>query len=67
MTQEISISLLIPAYNEEKLIAETIAQVQRSFTTVAHSAYEIVVCNNNSTDRTAAIAEAQGARVVFEP
>jgi glycosyltransferase involved in cell wall biosynthesis len=28
---------------------------------------EIVVCNNNSTDATPQIAEAAGARVVFEP
>ena len=27
---------------------------------------EVMVCDNNSTDRTAAIAEAAGARVVFE-
>jgi glycosyltransferase involved in cell wall biosynthesis len=28
---------------------------------------EVVVCDNNSTDRTAEIAAAHGARVVFEP
>ena len=28
---------------------------------------EVVVCDNNSTDRTAEIARAAGARVVFEP
>ena len=28
---------------------------------------ELIVCDNNSTDRTAAIAAASGAKVVFEP
>jgi glycosyltransferase involved in cell wall biosynthesis len=28
---------------------------------------ELIVCNNNSTDRTAEVAEAEGARVIFEP
>jgi len=28
---------------------------------------ELIVCDNNSTDRTAEIAQAAGARVVFEP
>ena len=28
---------------------------------------ELIVCDNNSTDRTAAIAAAAGAIVVFEP
>lgn len=28
---------------------------------------ELVVCNNNSSDRTAELAEEEGARVIFEP
>ena len=31
------------------------------------SDWELIVCDNNSTDRTAEIARAAGARVVFEP
>ena len=30
-------------------------------------AYELIVCDNNSTDRTAEVARAAGAEVVFEP
>ena len=29
--------------------------------------WELMVCDNNSSDTTAAIARASGARVVFEP
>src|SRR5205814_2299865 len=29
--------------------------------------WELIVCDNNSTDRTAELARAEGAKVVFEP
>jgi glycosyltransferase involved in cell wall biosynthesis len=60
-------SVIIPAYNEEKLLPRTLASVRASFAAVGNPEYEIVVCDNNSTDRTARVAEAAGARVVFEP
>jgi glycosyltransferase involved in cell wall biosynthesis len=63
----LSISVLIPAFNEEALIAETIEHVRQSFAQVGHGEFEIIVCDNNSTDRTGEIARANGARVVFEP
>jgi glycosyltransferase involved in cell wall biosynthesis len=61
------ISVLIPAFNEEALIARTIERVQQSFAQVEHPAFEIIVCDNNSTDRTSEVAQSNGARVVFEP
>ena len=64
-----NISIIIPAFNEERLIAETLRQVG-----VARAAFsrrgwktELIVCDNNSTDRTAELSRAAGARVVFEP
>ena len=63
------LSVVIPAFNEEKLIAGTIAGVCESL----HSAglgegeYEIIVCDNASSDATAVLAAEAGARVVFEP
>lgn len=66
MNDGINISVLIPAYNEAELIGGTVDSVHRSFAAVGHSAYEIIVCDNNSTDATAAIARKNGARVVFE-
>ena len=44
----------------------SIRDAMRAFDTRGWSS-ELVVCDNNSTDATAAIARAHGARVVFEP
>jgi glycosyltransferase involved in cell wall biosynthesis len=60
-------SVLIPAFNEERLLPRTLRTVHESFATVADRSYEIVVCDNNSTDRTAEVAASYtGVRVVDE-
>src|SRR3954449_5991736 len=62
------ISIVVPAFNEEKLLGATLSSIQNasnSFTKLGWQT-ELIVCNNNSTDRTAEIAEAAGAKVVFE-
>jgi glycosyltransferase involved in cell wall biosynthesis len=59
-------SIVIPAFNEERFLPATLASLKAAMKGLNHEG-EIVVCNNNSTDRTAAIARAAGARVVFEP
>ncbi len=63
------ISVIVPAFNEEKLIADSLRSVQASFVAFARAGWEteIIVCDNNSTDRTAELARAAGATVVFEP
>lgn len=63
------VSVLIPAYNEETLLGETLNSVHDSFAQLGIGAteYEIVVCDNNSTDRTSQVAAGHGAQVVFEP
>ncbi len=61
------LSLLIPAYNEERLLPGVIDRVRASFEAVGFAAYEVIVCDNNSTDATAEVALARGARVVHEP
>ncbi len=53
------IDVIIPAFNEEQSIPKVIAEIPD---VVRH----IVVANNNSTDRTGEVAEAAGAKVVFE-
>jgi len=63
------ISIIVPAFNEEKLIGATLRSVdaaREAFSTQGWSS-ELIVCDNNSTDRTAELACAAGATVVFEP
>lgn len=63
------ISVIIPAFNEEKYIGTTIEQIRLSFkgNNVGENSWEIIVCDNNSTDRTAVIASEMDAKIVFEP
>ena len=61
------ISVLIPAFNEQQFIAAVLESIRQSFATLPARTYEIIVCDNNSTDRTGAIATELGARVVREP
>ena len=63
------VSIVIPAYNEERLLPQSLASIRdaaRAFD-AAGWAHELIVCDNNSTDRTSQIATAAGALVVFEP
>jgi len=60
-------TIVIPAFNEEELLPRTLASLRTAMAAVPQYAGEIVVTDNNSTDRTAAVAAAGGARVVFEP
>jgi glycosyltransferase involved in cell wall biosynthesis len=65
----VKISVIVPAFNEEKLLGASLAAIQSSakvFETRGWE-FELVVCDNNSTDRTGEIARAAGATVVFEP
>src|SRR5712691_6364306 len=55
------VSVIIVALNEEAAIGEVVRKVPRDI------ADEIIVVDNGSTDRTAAVAEAAGARLVTEP
>ena len=63
------ISVVIPAFNEEQLLGESLRQVRDAMTAFARRGWdtELIVCDNNSTDRTAEVARAAGAQVVFEP
>lgn len=65
----LKVSIIIPAFNEERLLGETLRAVQAATRGVARRGWqsELIVCDNNSTDRTAELARAGGAQVVFEP
>lgn len=55
------IEVIIPAYNEEAGIANVLQAIPRD------SVERVIVVDNASTDRTAAIARENGAHVVHEP
>jgi len=57
------ISFIVPAYNEEKLIARTLGALNEAGKR-SDEGYEIVVADDASTDRTAELARTLGARVV---
>jgi glycosyltransferase involved in cell wall biosynthesis len=57
------ISVVIPAYNEEQLIGDCLRCLNKQ--TVAPD--EIIVVDNNCTDKTAEIAKSMGATVIKEP
>ncbi len=63
------ISVVIPAFNEEKLIGASLGSVRKAMAAFSEAGWEseLIVCDNNSSDRTAEIALAAGAAVVFEP
>ena len=61
--RSVVISFVVPAYNEEKYLAPTLAAIHQAARTVGEP-YEVVVANDNSNDGTAQVAEAGGARVV---
>ncbi len=59
-------SIIIPAFNEELYIGSSIHALKKQ--TVPREQYEIVVVNNNSSDRTNEIAKHSGAdKVINEP
>ena len=62
------ISVVIPAYNEEAYLGDCLAALasreQGGPQNYPADGYEIIVADNNSTDRTAEIARECGARVV---
>jgi glycosyltransferase involved in cell wall biosynthesis len=64
-----TISIIIPAYNEEKLLGKTLEAVMAARSAFIAGGWEseVIVCDNNSTDGTGRLARAAGARVVLEP
>lgn len=63
------ISVIVPAFNEERGLAATLATIRAAMDVFGGCGWssELIVCDNNSTDRTAAIAKEYGAEVIFEP
>jgi glycosyltransferase involved in cell wall biosynthesis len=62
-----SISIIIPAYNEEKRLPATLQKVRGWLDGASWEFSEIVVVDDGSRDRTAELARAAGARVLQNP
>ena len=60
------VSVIIPAYNEESYLPQTIGAIKSSILELPQLEWEIIVVDNVSTDLTSQIAEELGARVVLE-
>jgi len=59
------VSIVIPAYNEEKSIGATLDLINDTIKSIKDYDFEIIVSNNNSTDNTEKIAKEKGAKVIF--
>lgn len=60
-----SVSVVLPALNEEETVGEIVAEIRRALMTERVPLVdELVVIDSGSTDRTAEVARAAGARVV---
>lgn len=62
-SKKIDISVVIPAYNEERLLGSALKSLKNQ---TFCGNYEIIVVDNNSTDKTIKIAKEMGVKVVFE-
>jgi glycosyltransferase involved in cell wall biosynthesis len=65
----VKISIVVPAFNEERLLGQSLEQIKLAARAFEQRGWEteMIVCDNNSTDKTAQIARDAGAIVVFEP
>ena len=61
----IQLSVIIPSYNEERYLPATLTRVTKALA-VAGCSSEILVVDNDSHDKTRAISESFGARVISE-
>ena len=62
-------SLILPAWNEEEFLPDTLTAVQAAMSELASRSVhhgKLIVVDNNSDDATAEVARAHGATVVFE-
>ncbi|MEO0795355.1 MAG: glycosyltransferase [Verrucomicrobiota bacterium] len=63
------LSVVIPAFNEAKILADTLGRIKCALEDNRDQGFEweIIVCDNHSTDETSAVSRENGALVVCEP
>jgi len=59
------VSVIIPAYNEEKLIGSCLESLKNQ--DFGNGGYEVIVVDNNSTDRTVMVAKDFNVKIISEP
>jgi dolichyl-phosphate beta-glucosyltransferase len=59
-----SLSIIIPAYNEEKRLPATLSRISKYLSSGTWESSEVIVVDDGSRDATRQIAEASGARVL---
>jgi len=64
---EKEVCIIIPALNEEETIAKVIDEIPKEHMEGRGYKVDIIVVDNDSTDRTKQIAEEKGAKVIVEP
>lgn len=57
------ISFIVPAYNEEQLLGQTLASIHNAAREIGEP-YEVIVVDDGSTDQTPLVAQHHGAQVV---
>ena len=62
----LKLTVLIPCYNEEKGVGKVIENIPHKELNKLGYSVEVLVVDNNSTDKTSQVARDAGARVVFE-
>lgn len=62
------VSIIIPAYNEESTVAETIKDLQDSIKKIKDVTFEVIVINDGSSDNTGGILEKiDGLKIIIHP
>ena len=62
------VSIVVPAFNESRSIADSITEIRHVMTEAGYEQFEIIVVNDGSTDETGVQAEAcGGAQVLHHP
>jgi dolichyl-phosphate beta-glucosyltransferase len=62
-----SISIVIPAYNEQNRLGPSLQKIRRYLDSSGWEFFEIVVVNDGSRDKTSDVARAQGVRLLENP
>ena len=62
-SEELLVSIVMPAYNEEGAIGDTVKRIKE----LGLQSYELLVIDDGSTDKTVEVAEAAGAQVITHP